>query len=250
MLVQRSNRTVLDTAIQVLVCSVVLTIGPLIPNCAAQGPPTIEAELSRYGIPLTESGLRAALRDPRPQVRSLAAGELSERKDVQSLVAIEQALKAEKQLLVRFNMASALVTLKSDLGKNTLLQICEDSSVPEGLRLQAASRLLDVDDDRCVPQVAAMLRTTRDPSSKASALLALSRAGTLPESQIGSIHPELVSNLRDPNPAIRQYAGECIAAIDDQAAAPELKTAIAIESDPTTKDRMENSLKALECKRE
>lgn len=217
---------------------------------AAQAPPTIEAQLSKYGVPLTQGGLRTALRDPRPQVRSLAAGELAERQDVQSRPAIEQALRTESNLLVRFNLASALLELKSDSGNNVLTQICEDSSVAEDLRLQAISRLIDADDDHCLPQLVAILRNTKDTSSKISALLMLSKVEPVPNSLIRRIHPSLLSGLRDTNPAVREYTSQTIAAINDQAAAIPLRAAIEREPDRVIKDHMQHSLEVLERKRE
>jgi HEAT repeat protein len=201
-------------------------------------------ELHKYGI--SQGSLRAALRDPRPQVRSLAAGEIAQKRDFDSIAAIEQVLKIEKNGLARFNMASALVELKSSVGNDALGHICEDASVSDGLRLQAASRLMDANDERCLTQVANILKESREPSGKISALLTLSKAGSRSQSLTSSIHPTLISNLKDIDPAVRQYAGQCIAAMNDQAAVPYLKTAIKNESDPLTKDRMQNSLDALD----
>ena len=109
---------VLATLVSVVAC------GPSV----AQAPPTIEAELNRYGVPVTQLGLRSALRDNRPEVgRSLAAGELAEIKDTSSVPLILKTLEAEKDPSVRFNMATALVSLNSQVGNRVLAHMCDDA---------------------------------------------------------------------------------------------------------------------------
>lgn len=214
----------------------------------AQAPPTIEAELSRYGVPVTQLGLRSALRDNRPEVRSLAAGELAEIKDTSSVPLILKALEAEKDPSVKFNMATALASLNSQVGNRVLAQMCDDASLPEERRLGAASRLVDNGNLNCLSSVEGILRKTTNPSIKANALLILARAKTIPASLMPRIHNALTASLQDPDSAVRQYASACIATLGDKAAAPNLQTAIANESDDLTREHMQESLKSLENK--
>lgn len=81
-------------------------------TCTLQAPPTIEAELSKYGVLVTPLGLQAALKDDRPEVRGLAASKLAAMKDRASVDLIMEALEEEKDAHVRFNMAAAQRSLR------------------------------------------------------------------------------------------------------------------------------------------
>jgi HEAT repeat protein len=215
---------------------------------AGQAPPTIEAELSKYGVPLTQRGLQSALKDNRPDVRGLAASELGSTKDTASVPLIVKALEEEKDPRVKFDMASALVLLNSQIGKRMLSHICNEASLPEERRLDAASRLVDAGDINCLSSVENILQKPTNSSNKINALLILARVKVIPASLVPTIHNTLLASLRDPDSAVRQYASECVAALDDKAAASSLRTAIENESEAMTRQRMEESLKALESK--
>jgi HEAT repeats len=234
------------TVLRLLVLVLVVLVASCGPACAAQAPPTIESELRRYGIPVTQTGLQSALKDKRPEVRSLAAGELGSMKDTASVQLIVQALEAEKDPLVRFNMADTLVSLDSQVGNRVLSQMCGDPSLQEDRRLSAASRLFDAGDFSCLPLLENVLRGPGDPSIKVSALLALARVKAMPAAFVPKIRGTLLASLQDPDSAVRQYASDCIATLGDKAAVPNLQTAIANESDEVTRKRMEESLKRLE----
>ena len=216
--------------------------------CIAQAPPAIEAELNNYRVPITQQALRLALKDNRPQVRGLAAGELAEMKDMASIPLIVKALDGEKDPLVKFNMATALLSLNSQTGNRVLSHICDDASLPEGQRLDAASRLVDAGDASCLHSVENILRKTTDPSNKVQALLTMSRVKVIPASLLPRIHDTLLASLQDPVSTVRQYASQCIAALDVKGAVPNLQVAIAKESDELTRERMEESLRTLENK--
>lgn len=199
----------------------------------------------RYGVPLTVQSLQSALKDKRPDVRSLAASELAEIKDNASVPLITEAMKEEKDAQVAFNMAAALLWVHSAAGNKALVRICDDSSASEDLRLEAASRLVDARDFQCVPSLLGILQNTTNPSNKASALLTLAHVTQMPPSLLPSLHTALLASLQDRSSAVRQYAGERIAALGDKAAVPYLQTAIASESDESTRKRMEEFLKTL-----
>lgn len=80
----------------------------------------------------------------------------------------------------------------------------------------------------------------------ACALLDLARVKVIPAALAPRIHNTLIASLRDPVPAVRQYASECIATLGDKTAARNLQTAIGNELDEMTRARMEEALKALE----
>ena len=211
-----------------------------------QAPPTIEAELGKYGVPVTQPALQAALKDKRPEVRSLAAGELAEMRDGESTPLIVQALEREEDPLVRFNMAASLLSLDSSVGKRALLHICNNASLPVDRRLEAASRLVNVGNFDCLSSVESILRKTTEASIKVFALQILAKVKVTRASLAPEIHNTLLLSLQDHNSAVRQNASECIAALDDKAAAASLRAAIATEPDDLTKARMEESLKSLE----
>jgi HEAT repeat protein len=215
-------------------------------TCPAQAPPTTEAELRKYGIPTTRAALQSALRDDRPEVRSLAAGELTSMKDTASTTLIVKAIEAEKDPVVQFNMAASLLSLEPQVGRQFLSKICRDASLPDERRLDAASRLVNVGDIDCLPFLETILGGAANHSDKASALLTLARIRPVPGSLLPRIHTALLASLRDRDPAVREYAGRCIAALGDKAATADLRAAIARESDQSVLERMKDSLKGLE----
>lgn len=226
--------------------SLALTCGR---GALAQAPPTIDAELRKYGIVATQPSLRSALRDERPNVRGLAAGQLASMNDTASIPLIENALQIEKDSMIRFDFASALLSLHSQVGNKTLLSICADKSLSQEHRLDAASRLVDAGDPGCLSSVGTILRQASDSANKASALLILTRVKPIPVSLLPEIHNSLRASLRDPDSAVRQYSSQCIAALGDKSAKPDLQAAIAKEPDKLTRQRMEESLQALEATR-
>jgi HEAT repeat protein len=221
-----------------------IALGPLL----AQAPPSIEAELNRYGIPLTQGSLRAALQDGRPSVRSLAAGELAAMNDTASAPQIVNALLKEHDPQVELNMATALLTLGSEDGKKVLLRLCDDSGVPADLRLNAALRIMDSGDTDCLRSVLDTLRETTNPSIKTSALLALRHLNQMPASLSLELNAVLQESLRDEDATVRFYASECIAALGDKDAIPSLKSALASETDPSTQQKMREALRSLQQK--
>lgn len=213
--------------------------------CHSQAPPTIESELSKYKIQITPSSLRSALKDNRAKVRGLAASELGSMRNEASVVPITKALTEERDPEARFDMASALVLLDSKVGNRVLTQVCDDTSLPQDRRLQAASRLVDAGDLSCLSSVTNVLETTTDPSNKISALLTLKRIGAVPASIGPEIQKTLLASLRDRAPSVRQFAADCIAALDSSAAVPALEGAVSAEPDETTRAHMEELLKTL-----
>jgi len=212
----------------------------------AQAPPTVEQELRKYGIPIRRSDLQSALSDNRPVVRGLAASELAEMKDVESVSLIVAALDNEGDPKVRFNMASALVRLGSQVGNQELTHICDDATSPDDHRLNAAHSLVVVGDYSCLSSIQSIMRTTTNSGVKVFALQTLARVKVIPASLAPAIHSELLASLQYPDSSVRLYASKCIASLGDKAAAPNLRAAIARERDRPTRKQMEESLSMLE----
>jgi HEAT repeat protein len=232
--------------IHLLVLAVLVSVVPCSRICVAQAPPTIEEELNKYGVPLTLASLRAALKDRRAVVRHLAAFELAMMRDTESVPLIVGALEAEKDENARFNMAAALVLLHSQVGNTELLRFCDDASVREDTRLNAALRLVEAGDLSCLSSVENILSQTSLLSMRIWALQILRQAKVIPASLLPRVHRSLLASLQDPDSDVRFEASRCIAAIGDKNAAPSLRTAIGKESDAQARAQMEKALEALE----
>ena len=109
----------------------------------AQQPPTSEEVLRQHGVPFTIPYLRAALKNPNPEVRSIAAGVLAEKRDIDAIPLISVAQDHETVSWVRINLAAALSTLEQHRGDASLLKMCNYQASEVTTRLMAANRLLE-----------------------------------------------------------------------------------------------------------
>ena len=87
---------------------------------SAQAPPSVESVLMQYHITDTIPGLRVALKNPNPNIRTLAAGMLANDKDVDSIPMLRDALDNERTESVRLSLAASLATLKDWQGLDLL----------------------------------------------------------------------------------------------------------------------------------
>jgi len=76
---------------------------------------TLDNNLRQAGYTFTKESLLSALRDPRPDVRGLAAGKLSETGDAPSLNALAEALSIEGETCAHFEIGFAIGMLGQDL---------------------------------------------------------------------------------------------------------------------------------------
>jgi hypothetical protein len=90
--------------------------------------PTFGELLRRHNIELTQSALIAALKNPDPEVRDLAAQKLAEDKATEAIPAIMQALSSEKVPQTRMNVAFALAVMGESVGFDTLEDNCKNSN--------------------------------------------------------------------------------------------------------------------------
>src|ERR1700757_1227436 len=81
--------------------------------------PTFGELLRRHNIELTQSALIAALKNPDPDVRDLAAQKLAEDGATEATPAIIQALAAERVPWTRMNIALALAEMGESIGFDT-----------------------------------------------------------------------------------------------------------------------------------
>ena len=235
-----------DIAWSLLLLITCLGICPI--EVQGNAPPTIEQALTRYGVTLTVPALRKALTDARPVVRGLAAAELAEKKDKDSIPLIREALLVEQVPQQRLNLANALSWLGDTEGNRALADMCADPRVPQWFRLRAADQLLDSGDAECLSSVVEILSMQSDsiePAMRISTLDYLARVKTVPVALMPKVHAFLLSGLQDQVAPVRQSAADCIAALSDQGAAPALRTAAMNESDSDTRLHIERALKEL-----
>jgi HEAT repeat protein len=213
-----------------------------------QAPPTVDSVLMQYHIPNTIPTLRAALKNPDPNIRTLVAGVLAQDKDVDSIPLLREALESEQIESVKLSIATALASLKDYKGLDSLKTTCNDRDVRPTTRLIAANRLLEGGRDDCTASVVDILGETPDPSSRELGLQYLRRITSAPSSLLPMLQTILLNELRDTSPINRQYASECISVFGDVNAIPALEKAISIEKDQATRFHLEENLHRIKAR--
>src|ERR1700746_2374659 len=104
--------------------------------------PTFGELLKRHNIELTQSALIAALKNPDPEVRALAAHKLAEDGATEAIPLIMQALASEKVPWTRMNIALALASMGESIGFDTLENNCKSNDMSGGIRTTSAEYLL------------------------------------------------------------------------------------------------------------
>ena len=104
--------------------------------------PTFGELLRRHNIELTQSALLAALKNPDPEVRDLAANKLAEDGATEAIPAIVQALASEKVPWTRMNIAFALAVMGEAIGFETLEDNCKSDNTSGNIRAGSAEYLL------------------------------------------------------------------------------------------------------------
>jgi len=176
----------------------------------------------------------------------MAAGELANRKDKESVPAIRQALAKAADPNERQNLAEALITLGDPEGKAAMAALCADSSVRDDSRIIAASQLLDAGDNSGISSAIEILSATEDHSVRQGALELLRRVPAVPSNLQPALQTGLEKALRDEVPSNRVAASARIAQFKLAAADNALRTAIAVESDIATRQQMQLNLQKLE----
>jgi HEAT repeat protein len=143
-------RHILSCGLCLVSLTVLLT---LVTNGVTQAPDTFAQALTRHHIALANPALVEALRNPDKEVRGLAAWQLAETKDKDSLPQILQAVQSEKDARAIVNLASAAAHLGSSEGIAALEAVCHDSSVPDLVRSDAARHLFDQNNRACMPDL-------------------------------------------------------------------------------------------------
>jgi HEAT repeat protein len=202
----------------------------------------------QYHITDTIPGLRVALKNPNPNIRTLAAGMLANDKDVDSIPMLRDALDNERTESVRLSLAASLATLKDWQGLDSLKKTCNDADESHTTRLLAANRLLDAGSNDCMVSVVDILGDKPDAPSRELGLQYLRRTISAPPFLLPKLQTILVSELRDESPINRQYASECISVLGDENSVPALENAISIEKHQPTRLHLEENLKRIKAR--
>jgi HEAT repeat protein len=149
-------------------------------------------------------------------------------------------------------MASELLGLGDPLGRETLIKLCHDMTVPGSARMAAANDLVGFNDNSCLDSVFNTLQSPTDLHDTVAKEDALELAPELIRHFGPQRYPAVlqlvINSLRDPWPSNRTRASQVLVQIGDPAAIPNLEAAIAEEKDATRRSIMTESLRDLKAK--
>jgi len=229
----------------------------------SEAPPTANQFLAKHGVENTIPGLRAALKNPDWQVRSVAAQLLVAQHDSASIPLIFAAFEKEQYPFHKMPLAYSLAMFHDGRGTAYLLKACTDGLVDNplvegnGVRLEAANKLLALGKDKalnlrgdeCLVPVINSLDENPDSWERSDSLAYLRNVPqSPPPTSMPKVQSYLLVCLQDPVNAVE--ASDVLAKWGDRGAIPALKVAVeaAAESErarPTIENQ--RALKFLEA---
>ena len=209
-------------------------------------PSTVAEKLSQHHIALDVDSLTQALQNSDARIRGLAAVQLGGVKAIAAVPAIENALTKEEIASVRVDMALALSWLGDKKGLEVLKGTCTNFRTPSALRTLAASYLLNANDSSCLDAVLGISESDPEPLSRAYALSLLPKFKNVPEDQSRRIYTSALKSLMDSDPALRLGASQTFLSLENAAAIPDLRRAIASEQNEDVRRAMERDLGRLQ----
>lgn len=211
--------------------------------------PTFGELLRRHNIDLTQSALLAALKNPDPEVRDLAANKLAEDGATEAIPAIMQALASEKVPWTRMNIAFALASMGESIGFVTLQDNCKNKEMSGNVRSRSAEYLLRFNHDSatCLSGVLDLLKGGSNGDRILAAEL-LPRYRNLSVEDSEKVFAGLVEALHASGPAVRIAAGQALADLADKRGIAELERAAVDEQEEVVRLRLEDDLKTLRKK--
>ena len=219
---------------------------------------TVEQFLERHGYALTPEDLVSALRDPAPEVRSLAAAKLAKDQLKSAVPALGEAFSIERAPGTQMWMASGLATLGDARGLPTLERLCKDDDDPDPLhraavRSFAAGFMVGLHSKACNDDAIQVLqfRASLPATAVQGAFLDVdfSLAGNLEgasERQSKEIRDIAERFLADGRYDVRMGASNVLARFGDAGSARLLKKSLAAEPDVTVRARMQAALDQLD----
>jgi hypothetical protein len=122
-----------------------------------QAPQTTADFLTQHHVEDSPPGLRAALSNPDPAVRGVAAGLLAQKMDTKSIPFLETARVREPRIDIQVTLAGALNELGDGVGHSWLVNKCNQANAAAVARMLAANKLLETHSDDCLGPVLDML---------------------------------------------------------------------------------------------
>jgi HEAT repeat protein len=215
------------------------------------GPLTPFADsLRSRGIEISKPSLISALRNPDPEIRSLAALKLAEDHDSDTLPLIVRALSVEEVQTARTGISSALWSLLGNpKGLAYLQRMCSDSSLSINVIVDVVHTLNVVNKSsaQCAGFILGYLDSHDDSESRLSLLRALSAMYRwVPQDQAGRMAEMLQDMLGDKNPSIRMDAGHALVEISLGSSTEAHRSAISRENDPVVRSSLQRDLSVLQ----
>jgi HEAT repeat protein len=221
-------------------------VAPLAPRWLAGTPPppveTFAAGLERHHVPLTESALLEALRDPDGEVRSLAAAQLAAMDNHPALKNIVRAIEDERDPQVQVNIAGASTWLGSRTGLEQLERMCADINVPSTVRLDAARYVSNKSLATCFPAVQDIAHTEQDPSVRVLAI----QAAVSYRGQTDRAQTVAVAALGDIDPSVRIAAADALHFLRATSTIGALNRALQTEGDDTAREHLRETIRVLQ----
>jgi HEAT repeat protein len=221
-------------------------VAPLAPKWLAGTPPppveTFADGLTRHNVPLTEPGLLAALKDPDPEVRSLAAAQLAAADDHAALKYMITAFQDERDPQVQVNIAGAATWLGSNIAIEQLKTICRDVNQPSTARLDAARYISNKQLSDCFPAVREIARNDQDATVR---VLAITTAITY-RGQSDGAEKIAVQALNDIDSTVRVTAADSLRSLRATDAIPVLQNSLQSEGDEIAREHIRETLRVLQ----
>ncbi|MGC2658697.1 MAG: hypothetical protein WA324_12135 [Bryobacteraceae bacterium] len=208
---------------------------------------SFEQALQAHHIALTRTAIIDALRNPDPEVRSLAASKLLVNDHaLETIPLIEAALAIEDVPQAKINTAFALAQVGDELGLTTLQNTCTDSNVSTQLRLKSARYLLQIGREGCIGAAKEALRD--DLAGHMNALSVASAFRNLSENDSQELARLVLEDLTSKEPVIRLRASHALGIWGRPSFIPDIRNALASETDGPTRAQMERDLALLSSK--
>ena len=210
-----------------------------------QAPQTTASFLAQHHVEDSPPGLRAALANPDPAVRGVAAGLLAQKMDTKSIPFLETALVREPRIDIQVTLAGALNELGDGVGHRWLVNKCNQANAAPVARMLAANKLLETHSDDCLGPVLDMLGGEPGHDGTSLGLQYLRKSKTPPDNSLRELKIKLEATLSDSTPEDRWNASRILAVIGDSASVTPMQKAIQEETNVEYRHRLEDNLRAL-----
>jgi HEAT repeat protein len=215
-------------------------------------PVTFADALRSKGVTdLSADSLRAALKSPQADIRSLAANQLAEDGRSDAVRDIETALSVEQDLHVQVGLAGALWVLHDPKGVAHLKAMCSDARLPMEALLQVVRTLQNTNSssESCVETFLGAMSREKEPGNVGMAMSNLAwmhRTASPQERKL--ILTTIQGVLLDGRQAtsVRIMAGHALAQMNAPESVELLRRALSQEENSAVRESIQRDLKGLE----